>query len=418
MPTGARPVVIVHVFSLFVFMSVFLPSRAMPQTTNACAGSKTGSLACVVVDLVSANLTNLGLPLPAGQPIPTGIAAVTGQLSSAAPLPSPASGFVYSFDSSAGVFTRSTESYGPVLSERAETIGARRVFVGFADQYFNFTRVDGIHLSNIPANFDIGGGALLFGNFDVHLRLNQFTIFGTYGLANRLDISVAMPVVSAQFGGTHKQQLLFGTSSVATSATIDRSAAGIGDVEFQIKSNVIRREKAGLAFGVKLRTPTGDAYNLLGAGAMGIRPFVAASATFRHRLSPHINAGYQWNGQSVLAGDIVGQTKRSIPGNISYAAGTEIILHRRVTVNVDVLGEELIHADRWFVANSQPSAGSGLSDAAVGFYRGSYNATSGSAGLKVNPGGRFLIVCNFMFRLNHGGLAAAVVPLVGLSYVR
>ena len=39
------------------------------------------------------------------------------------PFPSPASGYTYEFDESLGVFTRSTQSFGPILTERAETIG-------------------------------------------------------------------------------------------------------------------------------------------------------------------------------------------------------------------------------------------------------------------------------------------------------
>src|SRR5262249_18050925 len=52
--------------------------------------------------------------------------ALAGQLTSL-PLPSPASGMTYHFDSSSGTFARSTQSFGPILSDRAETIGRRKV---------------------------------------------------------------------------------------------------------------------------------------------------------------------------------------------------------------------------------------------------------------------------------------------------
>src|SRR3954453_2606367 len=42
------------------------------------------------------------------------------------PLPSPASGFTYTFDKSLGVYTRSAQSFGPILGERAETIGKEK----------------------------------------------------------------------------------------------------------------------------------------------------------------------------------------------------------------------------------------------------------------------------------------------------
>src|SRR6187401_3377110 len=46
--------------------------------------------------------------------------ALTSQLTSV-PLPSPASGFTYQFDPATGTFVRSTRSFGPILSDRAET---------------------------------------------------------------------------------------------------------------------------------------------------------------------------------------------------------------------------------------------------------------------------------------------------------
>src|SRR5438874_12877976 len=41
------------------------------------------------------------------------------------PLPSPASGFTFQLDPTVGVFQRTTQSFGPILAERAETIGAK-----------------------------------------------------------------------------------------------------------------------------------------------------------------------------------------------------------------------------------------------------------------------------------------------------
>ena len=49
----------------------------------------------------------------------------------ALPLPSPAAGFTYAFDPATGTFRRTTRSFGPILAERAETIGRGRLSVGF-----------------------------------------------------------------------------------------------------------------------------------------------------------------------------------------------------------------------------------------------------------------------------------------------
>ena len=67
--------------------------------------------------------------------------ALVGALVSV-PLPSPASGFTYRFDPSLGVFQRTTTSFGPILADRADTIGAGRVAMGFAFQRFTFDTVE------------------------------------------------------------------------------------------------------------------------------------------------------------------------------------------------------------------------------------------------------------------------------------
>jgi hypothetical protein len=78
--------------------------------------------------------------------------ALTSQLA-AVPLPSPASGFTYEFDSALGVFQRTSQSFGPILSERAETIGGGRFTFGFIFQNFTFDTIEGLDIDNVPAVF-------------------------------------------------------------------------------------------------------------------------------------------------------------------------------------------------------------------------------------------------------------------------
>ena len=52
-----------------------------------------------------------------------------------------------------------------------------------------------------------------------------------------------------------------------------------------------------------MRMPTGDEQNLLGSGAVGMRPFAAFSAQMG-AFAPHANAAYQWNGESLIGGNV------------------------------------------------------------------------------------------------------------------
>ncbi|PYU87194.1 MAG: hypothetical protein DMG08_28530, partial [Acidobacteria bacterium] len=88
--------------------------------------------------------------------------ALASQLA-AVPIPSPAAGFTYTFDSSTGTFKRSTQSFGPILADRAETIGRKRYSLGFNYQAFTFDSLEGVDLFNVPAvfthdDFQLGGG--------------------------------------------------------------------------------------------------------------------------------------------------------------------------------------------------------------------------------------------------------------------
>jgi len=275
--------------------------------------------------------------------------------------------------------------------------------------------VDGIPISNVPVAVQLNSNAYVAGNYDLRFRLNQFTMFGTYGLTDRLEVSVAAPILNSQLGGSLTEVGHFGPSTASASTTIRRSATGFGDLQFRAKANLFRSDHGGIALGVNVRTPTGDPYALLGAGAMGVEPFLAASTRLRGRFTPHVNVGYQWNGASVLAGDVASGTKRNLPGNISYAAGGEIAINRRLTLAEDLIGTELIHAERALLVPY--GRYDGAPSQAVAFVRKSLNSTSVSSGLKLNMGGNFLLAFNLLTRVNNGGLRAAVIPLVGLSYV-
>src|ERR1035438_5659054 len=127
------------------------------------------------------------------------------------PIISPASGFTFEYDRSAGVFVRSTTSFGPVYAERAESIGKGKVSVGTSYQRFRFSSLDGINLHNLPAVFTHIPGTGRNGTPEPYeddviqtsnslgLNMDQTLLFGTVGLTDHLDFSVAVPVVSVRF---------------------------------------------------------------------------------------------------------------------------------------------------------------------------------------------------------------------------
>jgi Putative MetA-pathway of phenol degradation len=380
------------------------------------------------------------------------------------PFASPASGFIFTFNPSMGVVTRQTESFGPILTERAETVGRHKLFVGASYQYFNFDQVDGVNLRsfnavfthedessscqvpNPPAFLECGSDGKPRFQHDfigtqnrIDLKVHQVTFVSTFGVTNRLDLSVAVPILDVRmsmsssanitsfesfcalrcihrFNPSNPADIPTHESFISTSNAIffdNGSASGIGDVVFRGKFQALKAEKAGLAVGVDVRLPTGDEENFLGSGTYGTRPFVVFS--YAGRISPHASAGYEINGNSILAGDITRHVDAHLPNVITYSAGADAGVTRRVSLSVDFLGQALQNARKMltttytdpFVNVTQPN---------ITTTRATVNQASIAVGGKFNPVAQLLFTANVLFRLNDAGLHSKPVPLVGVSY--
>lgn len=406
------------------------------------------------------------------------------------PIASPASGFVAVWNPSLGIYEQSSASFGPILSERSETIGRNKVHFGVSYQYFGFNRLDGIHLKNIPTVFkhidegptctngatvpqfaicpppnNVADGNPVFETEVVNtssridLKIHQVTAFLTYGLTNRVDVSVAVPFENVRLSVTSAATIVpnsepasgiflhafqatpdcaspvlatsFATSPPSTipgclDATFARSgsASGIGDVTFRVKSNVWRAERNGIALGMDIRVPTGDEKNFLGSGTVGLKPFIAWS--YRARIAPHVNFGYEWNGKSILGGTVIpGQqpTEGNLPREILYSAGFDAGITKGLTFAFDFLGQHLFNTSRVSVVNfNRPSFNCPTVTSTTGCpdlqqTRGTVNIKNAALGLKFSPISRLLVTADVLLPLDDGGLRAKAVPLIGLSYL-
>lgn len=361
--------------------------------------------------------------------------ALVGQLVSL-PLPSPASGFTYQFDASLGVFQRTTQSFGPILAERAETIGARRVAIGFAYQRFSFDTVEGLDLGHIPAVFTHDNAFLRGGREDVvvtnnsiEATVNQSTTFVTVGVTDRFDVSLAVPLVRSSLKVvsdativrlgtvnplTHFFRQSNGDIGVRRLFTATGSASGVGDLLVRVKQTLRKGSSSGLAAGVDVRIPTGDELNLLGSGAAGVQPFGIWSATLQ-KVSPHVNVSYRWNGSSVLAGNPARGESADFPDQVGYAAGADVSVNQRLTVAFDVLGVYTIDAER-LRAETFHALDDRSQFPNIVFARDSFNSLSGAIGVKASLFQRLLLDANLLFKFDEHGLRDKVTPLIGIEY--
>jgi len=366
--------------------------------------------------------------------------ALTSQLTGV-PLPSPASGFTYKFDSATGTFVRSTDSFGPILSDRAETIGRGKVAFGFTSQFFSFDHLDGVPLTDVPAvfrhdNFQTGGGRadVVATANTIEATVNQYAGALTYGITDRVDVSLAVPVVRTHLSllsnaqiyrlGTgsnvqvhyFRDDLAIGGYGSTKQYFSEGSAAGIGDLLLRVKSTLMREGTRAFAVGVDVRLPTGDEQNLLGTGAPGVRPFAAFSSSYRG-FNPHANVAYLWNGKSVLAGDIRNDIEADLPDQFHYVVGADLNVTNHFSIIFDVLGDRVLDSPRvsTYTLNASGAAGSAdLPD--IRFSTGSYWAADGSLGFKANVASRVLVEFNLRFNMVQNGLVDRVAPLVGIEW--
>lgn len=405
------------------------------------------------------------------------ISVAVGSQVSNLPKASPSSGITFVYDPALKTFAPASEqTLGPILGERADTIGRNRVYLGFSYQYFNFDSIDGTALNQVHADFQhqpfppqpfapscpiqdglsgaYANNPCFVRDFvqttnSIDLTVHQYTFYLTYGITGRLDISAAIPVLNVhmnvrsnativsnsvpQGGGVFHQfdpakVPSCGNASPCLTATFtdSGSAIGVGDVVVRGKYQVYKGEHAGLALGVDVRTPTGDEKNYLGSGAVGVKPFGVFS--YRARVSPHAELGYEVNGDSILAGNFVGASKStgSLPNRFIYVVGADAAVTRRLTAAFDLYGQHLFDSPRLTPTlftdkgkcsdtNCTQFTPGTTHPNVIGTTSGS-NLLDASVGLKVRAFGKLVVTGNALIKLNDDGLRAKVVPLVGVGY--
>jgi hypothetical protein len=280
-------------------------------------------------------------------------------------------------------------------------------------------------------DFELGGGRSDVVNTvnEIQADFSRFIAFMTFGITEHLDISAAVPIVDASLRATSRTQVIrVGTASdpsihyfddgqgaIGDTRDFDASgsASGLGDILLRLKATAPRSGPTRLAFLTDVRFPTGDEEDLLGSGAWGVKALVVVSWELG-RFSPHLNVGYQWNGESILGGDITSGQKADMPDQFLYAGGVDVGVHKNLTLVADLIGQKVVDAPR--LVQKTFTAADGSTFDQVGFERGSYYVNDLSVGLKVRAGGSLLLDVNLLIRLDDAGLRADFSPLVGFEY--
>jgi hypothetical protein len=372
------------------------------------------------------------------------------------PLASSAGGFAYKYDPALGTFTRATQSFGPIYTERADTIGKGKFNVGVNYSHFTFDRVDDLSLSGgdlklVFTHKEVASyvkGDVITAALRVGVTADVTAFVLTYGLFEGLDIGAAIPIeridITAQTDASIERLATqqnttihrFLDGSSRETFETNGSASGLGDILVRAKYQFLRgRAGGGLALGADLRLPTGEERDLLGTGTLLGGGFLIGSVQLG-TFSPHINGGYTWSSNapssSTPALDVA-----TIPNQVSYAAGFDWAIHPRVTFIVDVLGRTYLNSQSVTLVDQQYTAVTGDSLGGtchcepegenpprtvqrtfrrLSSSEANLNTLIGSIGFKANPIGNLLITANVLFSLNRKGLQDSLSPLFALDY--
>lgn len=319
------------------------------------------------------------------------------------PFSSSAGGFTFAFDENLGTFVRTTEPLGPLLAEKAPTLGRGRLtlnffsYTDFKYDEFNGERLD--HLRRVaqlnadvipPSNrrdlFELD--TILF-KFDFDIRVRIFSLAATYGITDRLDVGILVPIARIDMNIESKARIKISLKNpfpgVNNFAEPPHDAArghatGLGDLVLRAKYHLLKSDLVDIAGVVLSRLATGDEKDFLGTGTTTLRPFLVFSRTLFGKVTPHLNIGYEFN--------LDRHDKNSLRYALGFDAGTP-----RWTVAGDVLGSHELDGD-------------GIGDDLV----------TASLGVKWNPWKKLLLSGNFQFPLNKEGLRSNLTATFGVEY--
>jgi hypothetical protein len=358
------------------------------------------------------------------------------------PIATTSGGVTFRFEG--GIPVRTSLSPGPIFAERAQTLGRGRTSVGVGHSAFHFTSLRGVPMDNISLiftheNVDFAGCSAANGGADcaqmgvptleneiMPFRLNLAvdvsvtTLYATYGVFDRLDVGVIVPLVNTTLHGESNAQIIpfgpppavhfFGGTPanpvLSASRTVDGSSLGLGDVAMRVKFGVHEGQNSGVALLGEARFGTGSPDDLLGSGAFSARGLVIVSGRI-DAFSPHLNLGYLYHTRGA---------ERTWNDAVLLTGGFDQLISEHIMLAADVLSELQVGRSRLQLPGPvtydapyhrviEPTT---IPDRRDDLVTGSFG------GKFVLPKG-FILIANALVPLNRGGLRPDIIYTTGLE---
>jgi hypothetical protein len=423
----------VHVFThtrmRLLALAVVIAALGLPVPT-----ARAGSLADV---FTSGELAGLEMG-PIGP-------VLANTVASTYPVASASSSVTYTFNPQTEAFERQTRVLGPLIGERAETIGKGQLDIGVSYSGVDFSTINGNDLGDLVnrvgidgqvVSFPVPGGVTLkpgpgegppgrFTNFlpvEVHANIDVEADIGTpsitYGVTPDLDVNLSLPLIKTylnvkvnetvpdprlpQFmlrdckpNGPPADPSTCAANEIRPT-TITRQAGGratgFGDLLLRLKYVLLRDKPIDVAAGLGVSFPSGNPDNFQGTGTYQVQPALVVSKVIAERAEPFLNLGVNINADDV---------NRS---SFRWAAGSTATVYGPLTAAAAFLGNNELNAQ------TEPIEAPFFFQINRNDY---YNFSFGLRGLFAETG---VVSANVIVPLNRDGLRADYIVTFGAEY--
>lgn len=349
------------------------------------------------------------------------------------------------WDLSTGQPVSILESLGPIFAETGKTLGKGKINLGLNYSYldlskfrglgtdemeFVFTHIDAGNPPTPPLGNNPNESDLLSIKLNLNVNASIAAFFATYGVTEKFDIGIAIPVISISMDGGSEGALatinsftfprlgepnhLFGDKEnprFTENVIYNAQNTGLGDITLRLKYSFAKGDGVNFATLVDTRLPTGDPENFRGTGKVNVRVLGIFSKQIND-FTPHVNVGYEFRGSDFDSNEI------------EFAIGFDQKIVSGLTFAFDILGEinhdesqalkfsneditivdhtDLLQMTRIVKENNIPD----LND----------NVFNLAAGFRVAPSKNLIFLANALVPLNEGGLRSNIIPTAGLAF--
>jgi hypothetical protein len=400
-------------------------------------------------------------------------AVINGLANNVGTLPSPSGGaLTFRLDPTVGVFTRDSDTLGPIFTDRYQTTGKGRLTITGAYTKHTFDEIDGLDVRNDGILVLLSApGRLNLLEIKEEANVDVGSIGALFGVTDTIDVGLTIPILKVKLKEKAKRiqfidcvdpQRQLGCDPASFTETDEplitnsSESTGIGDIALRGKWNFWQTSgttgRMGSAFVLDVSLPTGDTgdKNQLRNPQLIIGPSGApADSQFTFgdpplgtgivRVKPRLVFSGETNpglGLAIGAHTFVGGelgTTEGITNDLVYGFGLDVapqvpfLSTIQLTLVADFLGRHAFDVKRKRVdllSNTAPQVGESFDDFLRRIPTADADTFTGSFGFKATPlaglGSNLLaqvvVFVNFLVPLNDTGFRDGLTPTVGLEW--